>query len=121
MTSLDSHREQRIDIACTLSQIFARHPEWNHPARKINSTVDQKNVYSWKGDTKVANVNLEACWLHGLTAARAVLQQSGIFDPIELDYNRILQNEKDVDMLRPLGETIGVLAGDQAKIDLLDE
>ena len=104
-----------------MSQIFARHPEWNHPARKINSTVDRKNVYSWKGDTKVANVDLEACWLHGLTAARAVLQQSGIFDPIELDYNRILQNENGVDMLQPLGVTIGVLAGDQAEIDLLDE
>ena len=93
---------QRVGTACPLTQIFSRHPEWNHPARKINSTVDRKNVYSWKGDTKVANVNLEACWQHGLTAARSVLQQSGIFEPIELDYNQILQEDNGVDMLRPL-------------------
>ena len=73
---------------------------------------------SWKGDTTVANVNLEACWLHGLSAAHSVLLQSGIFTGDELNYNKILQDEKGVDTLRPDKETIGVLAGDQAHINL---
>ena len=103
---------QRIGTACAFAQIFSRHPEWNHPARKINSTVDRKNVHSWKGDTNVENVDLESCWMHGLTSARSVLRQSGIFATHELDYNLILQNEKEVDMLKPDGKTIGVLAGD---------
>ena len=37
---------QRIGTACALSQILSRHPEWNHPAHKINNTMDRKNTHS---------------------------------------------------------------------------
>ena len=59
--------------------------------------------------------------MHGLSAARSVLLQSEIFEVDELDYNKILHDEKGVDTLRPKREMIGVLAGDQARIDLEDE
>ena len=112
---------QRVGTACSLAQIFANHPEWNNPARKIHSTKDRKNVRSWKGDTKIATVNLEACWMNGLTAAISCLKESNVFTDDELNYNLILQNEPGVDLLRPHRKTIGVLAGDQAMIDLEDE
>ena len=91
---------QRIGTAYALSQNMSRHPEWNHPARKINCTTDRKNTQSWQDDTKIANVNLESCWMKGLRSALAVLRTSQVFADHQLNYNMIIENEKGVDMLR---------------------
>ena len=102
---------QRIGTASSIAQIISRHPEWNHPARKINDTLDRKNTHSWKGDTKVDSVNLELCWNRGLIKAVSSLRESKVFTDSELNYNLIRQNEPDVCILRPTGKDIGVLAG----------
>ena len=112
---------QRVGTACSLAQIFANHPKWNNPAQKIQSTKDRKNVRSWKGVMKVATVNLEACWMHELTATIRCLKESNVFTDDELNYNLILQSDLGVDLLRPHRKTIGVLAGVQAMIDIEDE
>ena len=112
--------QQRLGTASQIAQIYARHPEWNPPARKLTDSFDRKNVHSWTGDTKVAGVDVAACWKHGMGAALNCLRDSGIFTDAELSVNTIAANERGVDMLRPYRATVGVRAGDVALVDLTD-
>ena len=88
----------------------------------MNNSIDRKNVHSWRGDTKVAHVDLKDCWNKGREWAVAKLSDSRAFSIDELDVNRIVNVESGVDMLRPyrICKAIGVLAGDRAEYDLVN-
>ena len=79
------------------------------------------NIYSFIISMLAWSPAKTPCWMHGLTSAIAVLRESQVFADDDLNYNFIIENEKGVDMLRPNRETIGVLAGDQANIDMTNE
>ncbi|KAL7530742.1 hypothetical protein ACHAXR_010378 [Thalassiosira sp. AJA248-18] len=113
--------QHRLGDAAAISQIYGRHPEWDSPPRKLTCSFDRKNCHSWKGDTKVKDVDVSACWNHGLHEALSCLRDSRIFTNAELSVNTILEQEKGVDILRPYRKTIGVLAGDTALVNLLEE
>ena len=63
-------------------------------------------------------MNIGACWKNGLNNIRAVLKNSGIFTPKELDRNKILSEERRLDVFCPYLKTIGVLNGTNTLIDL---
>ena len=113
--------QQRLGTATILSQIYGRHPEWNSPPRRLTSSFDRKNCHSWKGDTRVTDVNEAACWEYGLREALLCLKESNIFPLEELSVNTILDKEPGVDILRPYRKTIGVLSGDTTLVDLSEE
>ncbi|KAK1737858.1 hypothetical protein QTG54_011152 [Skeletonema marinoi] len=110
----------RAGDAATCDWIWGEHPEWKEPSRRLTSCVDRKNVRSWKGDTKVANVNEVACWNDGRDQALALLNSVELFSADELDIDLIIETEAGVDMFRPYCRTIGVLAGDRAEYTLAD-
>jgi hypothetical protein len=105
----------RAGDAATCDWIYGEHPEWKEQSRRLKSCIDRKNVRSWKGDTKVANVNEVACWNNGRDQALAILRSAQLFSENELDINHIMETEPGVDMFRPYCRTIGVLAGDRAE------
>eukprot|EP00986_Skeletonema_menzelii_P017389 scaffold19230_cov154-Skeletonema_menzelii.AAC.1 len=110
----------RAGDAATCNWIYGQYPEWKEPSRRLTSSIDRKNVRSWKGDTKLANVNEIACWNSGRDQALEILRSSNLFSAEELNINHILETEPGVDMFRPYCRTIGVLAGDRAEYDLVD-
>lgn len=110
----------RAGDAATCDWIYGQHPEWKEPSRRLTNSIDRKNVRSWRGDTKVANVNEVACWNMGRDQALEILRSSRLFSANDLNINRILEMEPGVDMFRPYCRTIGVLAGDRAEYDLID-
>ena len=57
--------QERICDAVIISNIYSEHPELDTNSRRLNMTVDRKNVRSWEGDTKVQNVNEVECWSQG--------------------------------------------------------
>ena len=110
----------RAADATLCNWVYGLHPEWDVASRRLKSCADRKNVRSWKGDTKVANVNEVGCWNTGRDAALHILRQSGLFSREELDIDFIISMERGVDMFRPYATTIGVLAGDRAEYSLAD-
>ena len=112
----------RLADAVLIQWIYSKHPEWDKTSRRLNNSIDRKNVHSWRGDTKVAHVDLKDCWNKGREWAVAKLSDSWAFSIDELDVNRIVNVESGVDMLRPyrIRKAIGVLAGDRAEYDLVD-
>ena len=110
----------RAGDAATCDWIYGEHPEWKEQSRRLKSCIDRKNVRSWKGDTKVANVNEVACWNNGRDQALAILRSAQLFSENELDINHIMETEPGVDMFRPYCRTIGVLAGDRAEYTFAD-
>ena len=108
---------QHVGTAGGLSQVYARHPEWDTMARKLMSTVNHKNCRSWNGDTSVANVNIVRCRRIGVIRALAALKKCGIFSGEDLDINLIQREESGVCMLHPYHKSVGVLAGAQTLVD----
>ena len=113
--------QQRVGEAATISQIYGCHPEWDSPPRKLTSSSDGKNCHSWRGDINIEHIDEAQGWNHGLNVAIACLRKSGIFTEEELADNIIGQNEPGVDILKPYRQTIGVLAGDTTRIDLMND
>ena len=74
----------------------------------------------WRGDTKVAGVDVVKCWSDGQQKAMSYLMALQIFNDDELDIDKILKEEPGVDMLRPYcrSTSVGVLSGDRAVYDL---
>ena len=101
-------KERMID-ATGIARVYASHPEWDTLSRKLHSSHDRKNVRSWRGCTDTRNVNEAKCWMDGRSKALQALRASQVFLPQELDLDNM--GEK-IDMMRPLGVTIGVQAGD---------
>ena len=91
----------RIGDTTIVSWIYAQYPEWDTTPRKLKSSNDRKNTRSWKGDTKVANVNEVKCWEKGKLRALSVLRASRSFSAEELDITSIVEAEPGVDMFRP--------------------
>ena len=110
----------RVGDASMVSWIYSQYPEWENASRRLKSSADRKNPRSWKGDTKVANVDEVKCWTDGKNRALNVLRASRAFEECELDISSILSSEPGVDMFRPYRRTIGVLAGDRAVYSLVD-
>ena len=74
---LDLH-DHLADYA-VVQWIYAEHPEWQEPSRRLNSSADRKHTRSWRGDTKVDEVNLVRCWSNGKDMAIRYLKDSGFF------------------------------------------
>jgi hypothetical protein len=102
----------RIGTSVGISQVFARHPEWRSPARRLTTFNDRKNTRSWKGITQVAAIDEAACWQKGKDDAIRLLRDAEVFTYDELNIAHIKNMEPSVDMQRPCSEQIGVLAGD---------
>ena len=101
--------QERICDAVIISNIYSEHPELDTNSRRLNMTVDRKNVRSWEGDTKVQNVNEVECWSEGRLRAIRALQASHCFELCEIDINSIKVNNPAVDMLRPFNSQIFVV------------
>ena len=110
----------RLGDAVMIQWIYSDHPEWDRPSRRINNTNDRKNCRSWRGDTKVANVNLTECWNKGRDWAILKLADLRAFANEDLDIGAIVINEPGVNMQRPYKIQIGVLSGDMASYNLVD-
>ena len=82
--------QHHVGDAATISQIYSRHPEWASPPRKkLTFLFDCKNCDSWKGDTRVNDVDKAACWDHGLNEVLCCICESRIFIDDELSVNKI--------------------------------
>ena len=110
----------RVADATLVQWIYAQRPEWNDEPRRLRSSADRKNTRSWKGCTKVANVDVVACWTNRRSEALYALRASKSFRAEELDIAAIISAEPGVDMFRPYRRTIGVLSGDKAEYELAD-
>ena len=102
----------RIVDSCGIAQIYAKNPEWDTAPRRLSTSFDRKNPRSWQGCVDVRLVEEPECWKNGWTRAHQVLDLSNVYSAPELDISSIVLADNNVDMLRPKGETIGVLAGD---------
>ena len=100
--------------------VYGMHSEWDLPSQRLKSSYDRKNPRSWKGCTKVAEVDEIGCWCEGRKETLEALHASRIFTTAELDINLIMAAEPGVDMFRPYQRRVGVLAGDRAEYTLAD-
>jgi len=117
MVGNDTHADQlqltnRIDGAVQCVNILENHPEWGGQSRRLNlkplpgdateitTTYDHINPKSWKGDVRVCNVVLSACWSSGRRSAESVLQEAHISPPFE----RMIR-AGGYDILSPFGQS----------------
>ena len=80
--------------------VYGMHPEWDLPSRRLKSSYDRKNPRSWKGCTKVAEVDEIGCWCEGRKRALEALHASRIFTTAELDIDLIMAAEPGVDLMQ---------------------
>jgi len=117
MVGNDTHADQlqltnRIDGAVQCVNILENHPEWGGQSQRLNlkplpgdvteisATYDHINPKSWKGDVRVSNVVLSACWSSGRRSAELVLQEAEMSPPFE----RMIQTG-GYDILSPFGQS----------------
>jgi len=110
----------RLGDSSLVQWVYSEHPEWDEPSRRLNTSADRKNTISWRGNTKVKEVNVVECWTDGRVKAIDILKASQIFVNAELDIDKIVKDEAGVDMLRPVCRAthVGVQSGDRATYDL---
>ncbi|KAJ7437703.1 hypothetical protein FB451DRAFT_1193094 [Mycena latifolia] len=102
---------ERASTTAESCHIFAKHPDWDRGHRQLRlegtEGVDHINPASWKADVSVANVSL-------LTSSnvgrRDVIELLKLLK-ISFDFAPLL-NSDDVDLLRPLGNYVGLREGD---------
>ena len=102
----------RIDGAVQCVNILEKHPEWGGQSRQLNlkplpgdateilATYDHINPKSWKGDVRVCNVVLSACWSSGRRSAELALQEAQLSPP----FDRMIQ-AGGYDILSPFGQS----------------
>ena len=117
MVGSDTHADQlqltnRIDGAVQCINILEKHPEWGGQSRQLNlkplpgdateisATYDHINPKSWKGDVRVCNVVLSACWSSGRRSAEWALQEAQLSPP----FDRMIQ-AGGYDILSPFGQS----------------
>jgi len=112
-------RDQLVDLAF-VQWIFAEHPEWDKAPHSFNSSADRKSTKSWRGDTRVADIDVVQCCKDGWDNSLKHLCESDLFNEEELNIGSIVKNEPGVDMLRPCWRktSVGVHTGDQAQYNL---
>ncbi len=99
----------RATCAARCAQILSKHPDWDLGPQRLkmqglsSSSASHKhdhiNPASWLGDTSVANVSLQTCWILGRKQAIDDLSDAGIthsFDEME--------RTGGFDILCPFGE-----------------
>ena len=101
--------------------IYSELPEWSEASRRLNSGADRKNTTYWKGDTKVAGVDIPKYWMEGRKKELKYLSESEIFSQDELNIDEIMKDEPGVNMLRLYcrATLVGLLAGDRPQYNLL--
>jgi len=104
----------RLGDSALVQWIYAQYPQWDEASRRLNSSANRKNIISWKGDTKVAGVNVAVCLREGSDKAIGYLKESKRFSDDELYVDKILAAEPGVDMLHPYSRRrmVSVRAGD---------
>ena len=110
----------RAADASLVQYICAVHPELDTTAQKLTSIADKKNTCSWKGDTKIANMNIVECGMVGREEVIVALRWSNIFTDEELNIDPVFKAEPGVTIFRPCSQTIEVLAGNMAEYNLAD-
>ncbi|KAE9401137.1 hypothetical protein BT96DRAFT_938122 [Gymnopus androsaceus JB14] len=112
----------RIDGAVQCVNILSEHPEWGGESRRLNvkviskakdnevtSKYDHINPITWRGDVKVQNVLLLACWEEGRVIAEKELCEGVMEPPFEC-----MEQEGGYDILCPLGKEKVILVSDLA-------
>ncbi|KAJ6541961.1 hypothetical protein B0H10DRAFT_2244898 [Mycena sp. CBHHK59/15] len=102
---------ERITGTTEVANIFAQYPHWDHPPRRLHlpalardstalpNSVDHIKPGLWRGDTSVASVSPQTCWIRG----RRLIEQEL---PALAKYFRALDTAYNVNILSPLGELI---------------
>ncbi|KAJ7761266.1 hypothetical protein DFH07DRAFT_957330 [Mycena maculata] len=102
---------ERITGTTEIANIFAQYPHWDRPPRRLHlpalardstalpNSVDHIKPGSWRGDTSVASVLPQTCWIRG----RRLIEQEL---PALAKYFRALDTAYNVNILLPLGELI---------------
>lgn len=93
-----------------VNKIFERQADLNRNTYRLSlggkDGIDHTNPRSWRGDVVVGNVRLSSAWIQGRDQAAQALSRAGItsiFDP-----NTLHLEHKDIDLMRPLGNYIGL-------------
>ena len=105
----------RLTGTTEVSTILAKYPQWDRAPRRLNlpalskdglhihSGVDHIKPASWRGNVKVANVNLQSCWKLGRQMIKSeVPQLAQVYK--ELDIAR--SSEAPPDLMSPLGKDL---------------
>ena len=117
ITGNDTNADQfqlanRIDGAVKCVNILEKHPEWGGQARrlsvkplpknatKVTSAYDHINPRAWKGNIRVCDVVLSACWSSGRTIAEVALQEAKFNVPFEE-----MEKLGGFDILSPFGNS----------------
>ncbi|KAJ6538246.1 hypothetical protein B0H10DRAFT_2448843, partial [Mycena sp. CBHHK59/15] len=102
---------ERITGTTEVANIFAQYPHWDRPPRRLHlpalardstalpNSVDHIKPGLWRGDTSVASVSPQTCWIRG----RRLIEQEL---PALAKYFRALDTAYNVNILSPLGELI---------------
>ncbi|KAJ6576765.1 hypothetical protein B0H10DRAFT_1963342 [Mycena sp. CBHHK59/15] len=101
---------ERITGTTEVANIFAQYPHWDRPPRRLHlpalardstalPNMDHIKPGLWRGDTSVASVLPQTCWIRG----RRLIEQEL---PALAKYFRALDTAYNVNILSPLGELI---------------
>ena len=100
-----------------VSEIYARHPEWDQGSRRLGGSLDHWNTRSWTGCVDTRKVNVVQAWTAGMMRAHARFAATGLFSAADLDFAAIASLDVALDGGDPLYPTVlmprGVRVGAQ--------
>ena len=105
----------RLTGTTEASTILAKYPQWDHTPCQLNlpalskdrldihSSVDHIKPALWRGNVKVANVNLQSCWKLGRQMIEnEVLQLTQVYRELDIAHS----SEAFPDLMSPLGKDL---------------
>ncbi|KAG9089573.1 hypothetical protein FRC06_001483, partial [Ceratobasidium sp. 370] len=103
---------ERSGAVQQVTDILTQYPESDRKPYRISlegaSGIDHLNPAGWIGNVCVGNVNLQKSWEEGRDAADQALRQAGIVPVFDPNILRAPFWGRDIDLMRPLGNYIGV-------------
>ncbi|KAG8701486.1 hypothetical protein FRC09_005338 [Ceratobasidium sp. 395] len=116
---------ERSAAAQQIDNILTENPDYDRTPYRISlkgeSGVDHLNPSSWVGDVCVRNVDLQACWDHGRALAEEALHCAGVAPNFDPDSLCALSGGLEVDLMRPLGQYVGVSESEAQEESLASE
>ena len=112
--NFDVHQlSQKLSTGAVIQSIFERNSDLDRGHRRLNLKdamgIDHVNPKSWEGNVRVGDVDVGLQWAKGQQIAKQeLIDYFGATASSEsFDFTRIF-DEKDIDLLRPLGSFVGV-------------
>lgn len=113
-SSVDVHQlGLRLAGTTEVSGILAQHPEWDRAPRRLKlpslskdgievfKEIDHIKPSSWRGDVRVADVNLKTCWMMGRYLIKHLVPRlDEVLIKIEVD------KDPNINILQPFGKHI---------------